>query len=336
MTEPSSIERVIGKAKRTLSRGRSASPVEVAAPSDPSFCEFEAERQGRKYKLFFMVGFPRSGTNWCGAVINRHPKAHIHGEYHFEMLKKGFKNLVGYPWHAASGGPYQDIAWACFRDNVRKILVEGARFRRDAEWIGDRTPRTLDVFLPGAPHILMLRDPRDVLVSFLHHDLRNGGFVFGMPAVKAKANELRERFLADDHLFKREPELLMSVDLYVRRAVEQMKFYAETNIKGIERSNRGELGAPLLVVRYEQLHADPDGERAKIYEFLGLDPSEAEPLDTSSKSRPGLEREDPAGMYRKGKTGSWRENFTPRAEAIFREVMGDTMAPLGYDLTGEW
>lgn len=330
MTDPSGMESVFTKAKRRLSRGLGgASPVEVPA-ARAGMLPYEAERQGRRYKLFFMLGFPRSGTNWVGAIINRHPRAHIHGEYHFELLAKGFRNLWSQPWHAASGLPYRMIAEECLRESIRQILVEGARFRPEAEWIGDRTPRPMDVLIPGAPHFLVLRDPRDVLVSFLHHDLATGGFVYRLPGVKPKVDPLRERFLADDTLFKKDPALLMSCELYVRRAVNQIAFYADRNLEALEKAERGELDAPVQVVRYEALHADPEPERAKLYAFLGLDPAEALPLDEESRTKPGLTKEQPTGMFRKGQTGSWREHFTDESRRWFEEEIGRSSAALGY------
>ncbi|MEL7472858.1 MAG: sulfotransferase [Planctomycetota bacterium] len=329
MTEPSTIERVIGKAKRKLARGLGVdAPVEVSTPLEPH----ESERNGRRYKLFFMTGFPRSGTNWCGAVLNRHPKIHISGEYHFEMLANGFRDLWKNPWQMAAAPQYKGVAEEAMRESIRRILVEGAHARPEAEWIGDRTPRWFDVLLPGAPHMMMLRDPRDILVSFLHHDLSKGGFLLRLTAVRKELEALRERFLADENLFKNEPQLLMANETYVRAALQQMKFFAERGVEAIEQDRKGELGAPLLLVRYEALHDNTEAERGRMYEFLGLDPAEATPLDEQSYSKPGLKEDTPTGMFRGGRVGDWRTYFTEDARRWFEDEIGELSRALGYPL----
>jgi Sulfotransferase domain len=40
--------------------------------------------------------------------------------------------------------------------------------------------------------------------------------------------------------------------------------------------------------------------------------------------------------FRSGKTGGWREHFTPEHKKLFKEVAGDLLVRLGYEKSNEW
>jgi len=127
----------------------------------------------------------------------------------------------------------KDEAEACFADTVRRCMATLAERKPGATWIGDRTPRPLRSFLPGTPHILMIRDPRDVAVSCFM-----GGF-------KQQAFAWTHRFEDIAHAWGQS-----------RRVMEHW-----------ERT----LDIPILEVRYERLVAEPETEFPRIIEFLGLE-----------------------------------------------------------------
>jgi hypothetical protein len=40
--------------------------------------------------------------------------------------------------------------------------------------------------------------------------------------------------------------------------------------------------------------------------------------------------------FRSGKTGGWREHFTPAHKALFKDVAGDLLVRLGYERNNDW
>jgi hypothetical protein len=89
-------------------------------------------------------------------------------------------------------------------------------------------------------------------------------------------------------------------------------------------------------VRYERLHQDFAGERARLYGFFGLDPAGAREPNRETKTLPGFESEDPTSFFRKGEAGDWKRYFTPKATAWFKEAAGDILVRLGYEKTKNW
>jgi hypothetical protein len=40
--------------------------------------------------------------------------------------------------------------------------------------------------------------------------------------------------------------------------------------------------------------------------------------------------------FRSGKTGGWKEHFTPQHKALFKDVAGDLLVRLGYEKDNNW
>ncbi|MBK7403916.1 MAG: sulfotransferase domain-containing protein [Phycisphaerales bacterium] len=147
---------------------------------------------------------------------------------------------------------------------------------------------------------------------------------------------LRERFLADPEHFKKHPHELLQSELLVRTVARQWAEQASHDLRTMEQIRAGVIDASAIMVRYEHLHADPDGERAKMYRFLGLDPSEAEPLTSESGTKPGLQSDDHRSDKRKGVVGDWTNYFTESATRWFKEETGETLVALGYEAGAGW
>jgi lipopolysaccharide transport system ATP-binding protein len=101
-------------------------------------------------------------------------------------------------------------------------------------------------------------------------------------------------------------------------------------------------GEPL--VRYEDLLAHPLEELHRALVALGgqnvseadLQAAiEANRFEKLSGGRPnGVE--DPASHYRKGVAGDWKNHFTPRVTARFKERFGDLLIATGYERDLNW
>lgn len=300
----------------------------------PAHAPATATTGGRTFNLFFLRGHMRSGTNWCGALLNLHPKIVCEGEFHLEILASAVKRYTTEAWSLGSREPLKSKATAMFEQMVRESLLTLADRKPGALWLGDRTPAPVDPHIPGARHIVIIRDGRDVLVSWTFHQLRHG-WPHNFPP-KSEMQPLLERFKADPDLFTANPELLLSHEGWVRSQARQWRTYIREHHETIARANRGEISARILPIRYEDLHADTESGRAEMYRFLDLDPAEAEPLSEKSKTVAGFKREDPKSFYRKGAVGDWPPYFTPEASRWFAEEAGEELIEMGYETTTTW
>jgi hypothetical protein len=305
--------------------------------TEPKAPELHASKHG----LFFVRGHPRSGTNWVGAVLNLHPQVNCFGEFHFEDIRNAIDLQQSHPWQITAREPLKSVMDECFRDMVRKAMLTLEGRKPGAHWIGDRTPRGLRVFIEGAPHFLIIRDGRDVLVSWTFHVLRMKSHVLDVivPAeLRAEFDVLHAKFHADADHFRKHPEELLSQEGWVRLVVGRWAGWKKSDLASIKRIEADDNGAraKLHVIRYEELHADTEGGRRKMYEFLGLDPDEALPLSGETKTAPGFEQEDPMSFWRHGKVGDWKRYQTDRFKAWFKEEAGDVLAELGYERSDGW
>lgn len=285
--------------------------------------------------LFFICGHPRSGTTWSVAVMNLHPKILAQGEFRFEALRNGFDQLTRRPWHVAHHEPVRTEAERALRDAVRRIMGAVSIHKPDATWLGDKTPRALRVLIPGAPHVLLVRDGRDALISRTFHELSSGGDLLKDALYAGRMLALQQAFLADPDLFKREPHRLLVEEQWVRTLArqwaQQMRHDLAVASVMLERGR-----TPLHELRYERVHADVECERASLYRFLGLDPAEAAPVSAATRSAPGFQTEAPSAFFRKGAVGDWKTYFTDDARKWFKQAAGDQLIALGYEKDGSW
>jgi hypothetical protein len=151
----------------------------------------------------------------------------------------------------------------------------------------------------------------------------------------------------------------------------EMKFSAAN----FRRMATWDFGNPAIYEsRYETLIADPTLEFTRIFNFLGIESpwpglqpmirmavahlgwrfcKRPMPLGTtlpmpvlrylvdrysfqhrSQGRRPGQENQ--THHYRKGIAGDWRNYFTPRITAAFKEGYGDLLIQLGYESSSDW
>jgi sulfotransferase family protein len=293
------------------------------------------------HELFFVRGHPRSGTNWVGALLNLHPQVNCFGEFHFEDIRNAIDNLQSQPWQITAREPLKTVMDDCFEDMVRRSIMTLKSRKPGARWIGDRTPRGLRVFVEFAPYILIIRDGRDVLVSWTFHVLRMRPHVLDVvvPAeLRGEFNGLYAKFQVDPEHFAKHPEELLTCEGWVRMVAGRWANWMkadQTSMQRIETQDRG-ARCKLLVVRYEELHADTEGGRRKMYEFLDLDPDEAAPLSGESRTAPGFEKEDPMSFWRHGQVGDWKKYSNDRFKGWFKESAGEVLAGLGYEKDGNW
>ncbi len=288
-------------------------------------------RDGRRYNVFFLRGHMRSGTNWCARLLNLHPRVAVEGEFHLEIVSSAIRRFTTESWSMGSNEPLRSSARALLKDFVREAIATLAIEHPGATWLGDQTPALIDPLLDGARHIVIVRDGRDVLVSWTFHQLLLGG-----PPDEPHRSDmahLRDAFQKNPTHFKKHPEQLLSVESWVRSQCRCWKAYIREHTETMAKADAGEIDARILMVKYEDLHADTEAWRRRMYDLLDVDPDEAAPLSVKTRTMPGFNRDDPTKFCRKGEPMDWLNYFNDDVERWFFEEAREELIDLGYDVT---
>lgn len=309
-----------------------AAPASLASSGAP---EHTITIDGVARSLFFICGHPRSGTTWTVAALNLHPRIFAQGEFRFEALRNAFDQLTRWPWHVAHHEPVRTETERAGRDAIRRIMGAITVHKPAATLLGDKTPRPLRVLIPGAPHILLVRDGRDVLISRTFHELSTGGSLLADPLYAGRMLTLQQQFLADPDLFRREPHRLLAEEHWVRTLARQWATQMRHDLAVAARLRADGL-TPIHELRYERMRTDIEAERSALYRFLGLDPAEASPISAANRSAPGFDSETPNAFYRKGEVGDWTNYFSDAAKRWFKQAAGDQLIALGYEKDDSW
>lgn len=206
-------------------------------------------------------------------------------------------------------------------DSVRGALPRIGRHRGAPRLLPGRgrlvrTHDPLDalVGLPGQPVVYLVRDGRDVAVSYLHHLRRIGSFEGDLAA-------LLPRFLSD------------GIDSYGPWHLHVLGAVAS--------QERG--GSPFLTIRYEDLRSDTVGELARIVAFLGVEPEtgrvEEAAADNSKERMRAKERisrllrnqsVNGSSFVRPDGGPSWQQLLEAAEILQFERVAGPALRAFGY------
>ncbi|MGP1272628.1 MAG: sulfotransferase [Phycisphaerales bacterium] len=285
-----------------------------------------------EYRFFFVCGFGKSGTNWLSNLLNLHPAVSCRGEFMFNFLTDALEKFTEPRHQLGFHEPYRTVANESMQELVRRVMLCMLQDRPAATVLGDRSPRGLAEVLPGAPTIWLVRDGRDVVVSYTYHYLRlRPSFTIAHwgEGIRDFFMPYAERFHASppESCYETARDLL-SQQRWVGFVAQQWAKRLEQDLEA-----RESYPAPLLELRYEKLHADTPGELKRMLEFLGLDAAEAASIGSGVRTAPGFEAENPADFFRKGAVGDWRNYDTPAFREAFEEYAGKAADLAGY---GGW
>lgn len=162
--------------------------------------------------------------------------------------------------------------------------------------------------------ICLVRDPRDVAVSYAFHS--------DFPIARAIAVMGDANNVLTGYRHAQMPQRLLDWSGHVNSWLDQADI-------------------PTQVVRYEDLLADTAGEFGRMLAFLGI-AADAEAvaravrhaafadLQRQEKDAGFVERAGNAPFFREGRSGAWRENLSIEEVRLIEDAHGPTMERLGY------
>lgn len=269
----------------------------------------------------------KSGTNWLGSLLSSHESISVVGEFHWESLAEPFNQFLQN--HSVLDTPAKKgAARKEFQDFVKKCLRDVAE--PTATLIGDRTPHTIGpVILKDAPHISIVRDGRDVLVSRVFHLYNNAGIHRLFDRIP-EMREDQENFAKNPWYFNENPGMLLRHELMVRQSVRWWRNHLESDRNTLEKHTY----LPVKFVKYEELHADTLKQRNQLFEFLEVNPKRAAKL--AGVLKPGFSEENPQDFFRKGSVGDWKNYFGDDTRKWFKEEAGEELITQGYENSLDW
>lgn len=201
------------------------------------------------------------------------------------------------------------------RANARTIILKFMQRRQTSDTLalGDKTPRytefldELRELFPNASFLHVVRDPRDVAVSLLHHGRRSGY----ADALDKTTDHYRNGVRA--------------------AAVSWLK--AQARVAAFVKQHGP---SSVQEVRYEDLIQHPLETARRAFTYLGvLDSDDVVQSAVGASSFEALSGrkagdESPDSFLRKGVAGDWRGGLDETGVKIVRETCGRVMALKGY------
>jgi hypothetical protein len=180
--------------------------------------------------------------------------------------------------------------------------------------------------------VVVVRDPRDIFVSFYHHETHY---------------EDREKQLSIGKYFEHDPNCPVEEDFadYLEakllHASHPWFYYSQFLDAWLNRP-------AVCVVRYEDFLKEPQTQLIRVIRFLNRPLSlekiqeavELNSFDYQTKVRYGEARErgvaDNSKFLRKGVAGDWKNHFNPRSCELLEQVEGPSLRRLGYEDDAGW
>lgn len=178
--------------------------------------------------------------------------------------------------------------------------------------------------------ICVMRDGRDVIVSYYYHTLfdHKGG-------LNSRTVALERRKLG----FKSYEDIRSNLPRFIRYKFDGGGYPRFTWKHFVEKW----LATDATIVRYEDLLTQPVDELFKVANSLGIDPPEQSRLEEivskySFKAQAGRDpgKENKHSFLRKGIAGDWRNNFNSEAKQAFDYYAGDCLIQLNYEKDHSW
>ena len=283
----------------------------------------------------FVVGATRSGTTLLRLMLDAHPGISIPSETHFipELISAREK-------HGASSAQMLDLLtshrrWGDFTIEADELAARWARLdpltgpaavrafyelyadkqgNHGARW-GDKTPgyiksmREIQVYLPEARFIHLIRDGRDVALSILKQH-------WGPQTIEAAAEKWRSRVLRGR---AQQPYL----GFYLEVKFEDLVLHTERELRRICEFIDLEFDPAML--GYHETAEQRLQEKARALPRAHGEPQSAEKrLMSHAKT---FEPPNPELI------GTWRKRMSTADRAAYEALAGDLLAEIGYEVS---
>jgi hypothetical protein len=296
---------------------------------------------------YFIFGHARSGTTLLTRLIRLHPEVHCNYQAHFFTRKPLWSEMISDSQSAKffyrrsnRWNRGKDLTTVALRSMADYILESDARLEGKTI-VGDKSPNVrtngravteMHTFYPEARLIYIVRDGRDTLVS---HRFQH--WIDGVKHLPRTDIALRDAFAKDPAPFLSGKRSIFTESSIRRMAEGWVKNVFETDQMGQEL-----YGDHYHVLRYEDLLSHPYETIAKVWQFLGADPTGLDEIVAQEMERnPDADYQRKAAgelvkNLEKGKRDSWRALFTEEDKRIFKEIAGETLITWGYEKDLEW
>jgi len=325
-------------------------------------------------QIFFVVGFPKSGTTWLMETLDAHPEVLCRGEGRFfdrGLRREHFKGMETSEETTRQKLQPASLYNALAEDEYLRMWVERSVWSRgdDADehlknltrlaaeyfltaklsasgkrMVGDKTPLSSDTVVaeiadlfPETKVVHLVRDGRDAAVSLIHHNWKRTTDRGGVRRFASEELEKRDRYWQDPGAFTASGE-----SLFTEKRLRHVAGIWGSRVAAARRDGQRRLGENYTELRYENLLERPEDEFRRVFSFLEADNAQKTVRRcaevTSFERRSGGRRrgqEDAKSGVRKGIAGDWKGVFTERDRNIFEEEAGSVLAEFGYDTSGD-
>lgn len=337
---------------------------------------------GRDFHLFAVRGHGKSGTNWVRNVLNLHPEINCIGEMNIDAelhvrslfpssTKEKFPDLPTIQSKQWFFRQYEKAVEEGGKDLYARLVLEASQqlghlnsktdtngeLLEDVHVVGEHSPQKIGFpFIKKLPTIYIVRDGRDVIVSWAFHllnmcikqnneecDLYDS--IDGNLTRRAQLRRKMETHKADPQHFINNPQDLFTAEdsFWVRALARSWQSFKENHKhyykpKGsndetsLFESTLFENGnSSVYTIFYEKLHNDTVDEVKKMHNYLGLNPESAEAPSARTRTLPGNFKNKGNSFYRKGSPGTWKRYASETFLTSFNDVAGDALRYYGYD-----
>lgn len=277
--------------------------------------------------LLFVTGFDKSGTTWLRRMLHTHTEIICQGSgqffnyyregVHFLDSPGGYRSFVN---GIVESNSYKNSAsiWLSEANISNTILGlisnTMGQYGQNGSLVADKSTiqdcSLIRELLPEASILVIVRDGRDVAVSFAYQFLRRGS---------------TNKFGDDGTL---DPD-------YLAKVAKAWSDYNEHVLEFANSPNRGKF----LYLKYEDLLQEPLQKMAEVLSFLEVSTDaqllqkivDSNRFEVLSGGRSGGE-EDTTSFFRKGVAGDWQNHFVASELEIFNQYASATLAKLGYEV----